>query len=121
MALNSEITVRSGQNFIPSGYTVPTTTITFSGSPFVETVENDFTASATDDASNDVTGFTALVAAVKSWVDATLIPTDMKVDITGQTVNAIITIVSVDRFRDPSTLFVTGVEKYRVKIVLQYE
>lgn len=110
MALTSQITVASSVA-IPSGYTRPT----ISGS-LSNPVSYDFTTEIDVDgiahASSAATGITALVAAVKSYVDGTLLPTNMKVDITGQTVTAHIVINSITETR-PDGIYRTT-QKYVV-------
>ena len=116
MALTSEITVSSAIA-VPSGYTSPSITLSLTN-PSERSFTYEFDASGVAHASNETTGITAAVAAVKTYVDGTLLPTTMKVDISGQTVEAVITINSITR-KYADGIYLTA-DKYVVSGVVNW-
>ena len=118
MALTSEITVYAGLKNRPAAYSVPATTITFSGTTHTATGSYSTAAPALDD-SDPVAGITAVVAAVKTYVDGTFIPTSLGIDTTGNTVNAIITVTSVSRSHGTSVY--SDTDNYVIGFSVEWE
>lgn len=118
MAITTEITTRQVAADLPSGYTVPTTTINLGASPVEEKFTYDVATSGIANAT-PATGLTALLAAVKTYVDSTLIPNTFKLD-SSKTVNGIIYIDKVKVINTRTSIYGTGTEKYRVHGTVKY-
>lgn len=123
MALTTEATTDLPRNQKPSGWTDPATTINLTD-PITEDFEATIAASGVADAASASTGLTALVVAVKTWVDGAWAPNTLKLDLT-DTINGIITIENVQRSNGESDLagklYKTGADAYTVKGKFQYE
>jgi len=119
MAITTEITTRQPASDLPPGYTVPTPSYEFVGTPieekFVTTIATAGVANATP-----ATGLTALLTAVKDWADNTWIPDTLKLDATA-TVNGIIYLDKVKISNTRSSIYGTGTENYTVHGTLKYE
>ena len=124
MALTTEATTIIPESKKPSGWTDPATTITFVGTPIRETFTVTIAAAGVTDAASETTGLTNLIAAVKTWVDATWVPTILKLDTT-LTIDGIIKISNFDRDNGEATetakLYLTGTDGFNVIGSFEYE
>lgn len=122
MALTTEATTNLPASQTPSGWTNPATTIT--GTTFAENFTTTIAVSGVSHASNASTGLTALIAAVKSWIDGTFAPDTLHFDLT-DTISGIITIKNVVRDNAESTsagkLYITGTDTYTVSGLFQWK
>lgn len=125
MALTTEATTNLPAQKEPTSWADPATTITFSGTPVEEAFSTTIAAAGVTHADMAGTGLTALVAAVKSWVDGTWVPNTLKLDVTGSTINGIITITNIVRNNGQSTtpnqLYLTGTDQFTVTGTFKYE
>lgn len=120
MAITTEITTRLKSSKIPSGFTNPTTTIEFSGTPIEEGFTATIAISGVSHAATASTGLTQLLAAVKTWVDDTWIPDVLKLN-DSATIEGIIYVDNVIRQNSQTSIYVTGTEQYVVMGVFKYE
>lgn len=122
MALTTEATTSLPAAQTPSGWTNPATTIT--GTTFAENFSTTIAVSGVSHADNASTGLTALIAAVKTWVDGTWGPDTLHMD-TANTISGIITIKNIVRDNAESTsagkLYITGTDTYTVTGLFQWK
>jgi len=119
MALTLETTSRSGV-FVPSGATIPATTITFTGDTIRINGTTQLAAAAIDDPASDTTAFTALIAALGTYISGTYVPNVLKLD-TAQTINMICILTNSKRTRDESNQYLEGNEVYAVNFQVEYQ
>ena len=119
MALTLETTSISG-TFVPSGATVPATTIIFAGDTIKIKGTTELGAAAIDDAASATTAFTALIAALDTYISGTYVPNVLKLD-TAQTINMICTLEYSKRGRDEADQYLEGNEVYKVNFVVEYQ
>ena len=103
---------------LPTGYSVPATTIEMT-SPVQESFTYDVATSGIANAT-PATGLTALLTAVKTYVDNTYIPNTLKLD-SAKTISGIIYVDKVKVINTRTSIYGTGTEKYRVHGVIKYE
>lgn len=119
MALTLETTSRTGV-FVPSGATIPATSIVFSGDTIKVKGITQLAAAPIDDAASATTAFTALVAALDTYISGTYVPNVLKLD-TALTINMICTLVLSKRGRDQSDQYIEGTEVYIVNFEVEYQ
>ena len=115
MAITSAITVLPEAADIPSGYTIPVIT----SEEGEESVFETDIAITEADAANAVTGITNVVAAVKAYFDATYGPNVLKLDVL-KAIAASLHITKIQRLNTGASIFITGVEVFRCKVVARY-
>jgi hypothetical protein len=95
MALVLETTVNTTTVTIPSGYTAPSTSNTFTDPSLVR--DTYTMAASTVEHATPSTGLTNIVTAVNTYVSGTYVPTVLGLETTANTINAICTITAVSR------------------------
>ena len=121
MAVTTEITDSLPTSKVPTSHTPTATTITFAGTPQQVSGSTTIAASGVVNASA-ATGYAALQAAVKSYIDTTYIPDVLKLDET-ETVSAIITITNVTRDALPTNgnMFATHTDQFTASFTIRWE
>lgn len=119
MAVTTEITTDMRAADLPDGYSAPSTTITFSGTPIEEASSHTFAAAGIDNATAATT-MANILSAVKTEVDDNWIPDTLKLDATA-TINGIIYVTRIRKFIDQTSKFQVGTIRYTVYFTLKYE
>lgn len=125
MALTNEMKVVLSD--LPSGYTAPTTTITFGANKREERFSADIGASGISHASTASTGLTDLVAALKTWIENTFVPgaNGLGLDVSTRTIKSIATVKKITRDNNQSSdtdkLYLTGTDTYHVEGTITWE
>lgn len=124
MALSLQTTIlanaiSTADGGIPSGYTIPTTSHTFTDP---ETDDPSFTIAVSGNANSTAsTGLTAVVTATASAV-TTYVGSTLGLDTSGNTVNMIATIKKITRsVTGITSIFQPGTDNYTVKVDIKYE
>lgn len=121
MALTLETTINESAlaDGFPSGYTAPTTSITFT-----DTVEENETwtvaASGVTNATAS-TGLTALVSAIDTYASSTYVPNTLGLDTSGSNFNMIVTIRKVLRQISAVSIFNAGTDQFSVSVNVKFE
>ena len=124
MAITTEI--NNLMATVPSGYTKPTVTISFSGTPNTASFETTIAATNTH-ASAASTGLTDVLTAFKTWLDGTYVGTNLGLD-SSATIEGIADIISISRENsgftsnvDVDNIFITGTDQLRIKFAFRWE
>lgn len=116
MAVTATATVKSSATTIPEGYSIPSLPVIVAVEDGVYTTDISISNA---DASNAVTGITNVVGAVETDFEVTQAVT-LKLDV-AQTISANLTITSLTRVNEESSIFITGTEVYRCVVSFEYQ
>lgn len=122
MALTLETTIITGavEGGFPSGYTAPSTSITFAGNEIEENETWTVAASGVTNATAS-TGLTALVSAIDTYASGTYTPNVLGLDTTGSNFNMIVTIRKVIREVSAASIFNPGTDQFLVSVNVRFE
>lgn len=126
MAITTEISNNMSPENLPSGYTKPTVTITFSTYQSFK-AETTIAASGNTHASNQATGLTQILAAFKTWLDSTYVAA-IGLN-SSDTINGIAYIYGVKRENSAyssttgagNDIYITGTDQFRINFEFRWE
>lgn len=127
MAITTEISNNMSPENLPSGYTKPTVTITFTTYNSAK-FEATIAASGNTHASNQATGLTQILAAFKTWLDSTFVGTNLGLN-SSDTINGIAYVYGVKRENSAyssttgagNDIYITGTDQFRINFEFRWE
>jgi len=119
MALDLETTTANLSN-APSGYTPPSTSHTFTDK---NSVKDNYSVAITGlSGATSTAGITSVVSAVDTYISGTFIPTNLGIDVSGNTVDAICTIISISRGNNSDSIFLNEAnDTFDISFTLDWE